>query len=152
MAQKKKKKNPRHFDSCVFFHFFFPVQVDFALIWTNCATYCAHAVKQGNIDHETSVSLPEQAGSLFEYVKELVEDHQEKERYVKPVWWKPVWWWLHRANTCKHVLGYLWVPLGVECTRAVYLCPVDVLRCLEYNHEPILMSFCVQDGGTAADV
>jgi hypothetical protein len=148
------------------------------LIWTNCATYCAHAVKQGNIDHETSVSLPEQAGSLFQYVKELVEDHQEKERYVKPVVVAP---W--QTVQCKHVLGYLWVPvgtlvylgvplgvectravyfLGVECTRAVYLCPVDVLRCFtmfydvlrcfEYNHKPILMSFCVQDGGTAADV
>ena len=114
MAQKKKKKNPRHFDSCVFFYLFFPVQVDFALIWTNCATYCAHAVKQGNIDHETSVSLPEQAGSLFEYVKELVEDHQEKERYVKTcmVVVASVCNFQHRP--CKHVLGYLWVLNAYE--------------------------------------
>jgi hypothetical protein len=84
--------------------------VDFALIWTNCATYCAHAVKQGNIDHETSVSLPEQAGSLFQYVKELVEDHQEKERYVKPVVVAPCK--QCSANTCLGTCGYLWVPWG----------------------------------------
>ena len=58
------------------------VQADFALIWTNCATYCAHAAKEGNIDPETSVALPEQAGVLFEYVKTLVEEHQEKARMV----------------------------------------------------------------------